>query len=76
MMYNNYIREATEEEMVIYNKVENAFGDDEIEEFFNAVADEEISDLLKNKIRNANTVATIKAKGLTVAEVCTWYFIS
>ena len=75
MMYNDYVRETTDEEMAIYNKVEEAFDDEEIEEFFNSVAEEEIEDLLKNRIRNANTKAIIKAKGLTVSEVCTWYFI-
>ena len=74
-MYNNYIREATEEEMAIHNKVENAFDDEAIEEFFNMVCEEEISDLLKNKIRNEETKAILKAKGLTIKEVCTWYFI-
>ena len=74
-MYNDYVRETTDEEMAIYNKVEEAFDDEEIEEFFNSVAEEEIEDLLKNRIRNANTNAIIKAKGLTVSEVCTWYFI-
>ena len=75
MMYNDYVREITEEEMAIYNKVEEAFEDEEIEEFFNSIAEEEIEDLLKNKIRNTNTKATIKTKGLTISEVCTWYFI-
>ena len=74
-MYNNYVREATEEEMAIYNKVENAFGDDEIEEFFDLISEEELGDLLKNKVRGEEAKAIMKTKGLTAKEVCTWYFI-
>ena len=74
-MYNNYVREATEEEMAIYNKVENAFGDDKIEEFFDLICEEELDDLLKNRVRGEEAKAIMKAKGLTAKEVCTWYFI-
>ena len=74
-MYANEIREATVEEMEIYNKVEGALNDEEWETFFNLVADESMDNLLDNKIENAEVLAIIEEKGLTVAEVCAWYFI-
>lgn len=74
-MYANEIREATAEEMAIYNKVEGALNDEEWDTLFDLVADEPMDNLLDNKIENAEALAIIEAKGLTVAEVCAWYFI-
>lgn len=75
-MYENYVREATEEEMAVYEKVENAFDDEAMEDFFDLIADEDMDDLLDNKIVSPVALAIINEKGLTVEEVCTWYFIS
>ena len=75
-MYADYVREATAEEMAIYTKVETAFDGEAIEDFFGIIADEDITDLLKDAITSTKALAIIAEKGLTVEEVCIWYFIS
>lgn len=72
-MYNNIgIRQATESEIVTFEKVDSLL----TEELVNLVFDEDLSDLLKNKIKNQDLKRSIKALGLTIDEVCTWYFMT
>ena len=76
-MKNEFIREATSEEMAIYNKVEevvNNLSDEEAERFTEIVSDRvwdyTTSKTIYNKVYNLG-----KKYGFTVAELETWYCI-
>jgi hypothetical protein len=72
-MYSNIgVRQATESEIVIFKKVDSLLTD----ELASLVFDEDLSDLLKNKIKNQDLKRSIKALGLTIEEVCIWYFMT
>lgn len=72
-MYNNIgVRQATESEIVTFKKVDSLL----TEELVNLVFDEDLKDLLKNRIKNQDLKRSIKALGLTIEEVCTWYFMT
>ena len=71
MMYNNLIREANDEEIAIYHKVEDLMTD----MIFDLIQDEDLGDLLEGRIVNPEILEWIATVGLTVEEVCTWYFI-
>lgn len=71
MMYNNFIREANGEEIATYNKVEDLMTD----EMFDLIQEEDLDDLLKNRIVNPEILEWVETVGLTVEDICTWYFI-
>ena len=70
-MYANYVRTATAKEVKIFEKVDNALTDELVE----LIQEEDLDDLLKYSIKNPEVVKAIEALGLTVKEVCIWYFI-
>lgn len=67
------IREATQEEIDAYNKVE-ALDDDAWQRVSDLMYAEEIEDLIHNTIKNAELVQILTQYGITVAEACAWYF--
>ena len=71
MMYNDFIRKANGEEIAIYNKIEDVMTD----EMFDLIQDEDLDDILENRIVNPEILEWIETMGLTVEDVCTWYFI-
>ena len=71
MMYNNYVRTATADEMTIYNKVENKMTD----EIFELVQDESYADILAHRFLCPEIKAWMKASQITAKELATWYFI-
>ena len=73
-MYDKYVREPDAREMKAFVKVENAV-ENEWDEFFNLVCEEDDANLLNNRITNPVLLAFIERCGLTVEEVCTWYFM-
>ncbi len=71
MMYNNFIRKANAEEIAIYNKVEDLMTD----EIYDLITEEDLDDILENRIVNPEILEWIETAGLTVEDICTWYFI-
>jgi hypothetical protein len=71
MMYNNFIRKANAEEIAIYNKVEDLMTD----EMYDLITEEDLDDILENRIVNPEILEWIETAGLTVEDICTWYFI-
>jgi succinate dehydrogenase flavin-adding protein (antitoxin of CptAB toxin-antitoxin module) len=70
------IRYATEEENAIYDKVEAAYErltEAEGDALFDLLCEEE--ELFRNKIKSKMLKAMIRSMGLTVKEVCTWYYM-
>ena len=73
-MYNTYVREPHAKEMKAFVKVENAIANN-WNEFTNLVFEEEVTNLLNNRIANPDLLAFIEKYGLTIEEVCIWYFM-
>lgn len=74
-MMNNYVRTATAEEIAIYEKVERAFENaDLFDEVFDLLDEEEMADLLANRVKGESLKAILKACDLTEKEFCVWYF--
>ena len=72
-MYSSIgIREATEKEVEVFERVDGLLTDDLVDLVF----EEDLSDLLKNRIKNQDLKHSIKSLGLTVEEVCIWYFMN
>ena len=72
-MYAQYgVRQATADEVKVFNKVDDRLTD----ELVDLVFDEELVDLLHNRIKNDELMKAIKSLGLTVEEVCLWYFMN
>jgi hypothetical protein len=70
------IRYATEKENAIYDKVEAAYDrltEAEGDALFDLLCEEE--ELFRNKIESKMLKAMIRSMGLTVKEVCTWYYM-
>jgi succinate dehydrogenase flavin-adding protein (antitoxin of CptAB toxin-antitoxin module) len=70
------IRYATKEENAIYDKVEAAYErltEAEGDALFDLLCEEE--ELFRNKIKSKMLKAMIRSMGLTVKEVCTWYYM-
>lgn len=70
------IRYATEKENAIYDKVEAAYErltEAEGDALFDLLCEEE--ELFRNKIESKMLKAMIRSMGLTVKEVCTWYYM-
>jgi hypothetical protein len=70
-MYNDFIREANGEETAIYDKVEDVMTD----EIFDLIQEEDLGDLLENRIVNPEILEWLATVGLTVEDICTWYFM-
>ena len=72
-MYKNIgIRVATNTEKKIFDKVDRALTDDLVDLVF----EEDLTDLLEDRIANKDLTKAIEDLGLTVKEVCTWYFMN
>lgn len=76
--YANYVTEATDKEIAIYNKVEIALHKsgldicDFIDLLYNKVG---MDNLLNNKITNKRILHILKDLNVTVEDICTWIFI-
>ena len=77
-MYENYIREATEEEVKVYKMVESKLDEmteEEVEEIIEAVTDW-TSAWGSEKKNSYNKVYRIAKKlGVTTGELETWYYV-
>lgn len=70
------ITPATEEEIAIYHEVEEAFSlEEEYEKFLDLMYEEDLGDLLKNKVKSPELKALLRKNHLTMKKACTWYFI-
>jgi uncharacterized protein YjgD (DUF1641 family) len=75
-MMNNYVRNATAKEIATYEKVEKAFENaDLFDEVFDLLDEEEMTDLLANRVKGEDLKAILKACDLTEEEFCVWYFV-
>ena len=78
-MYENYIREATTEEVATYKKIEAIFDENFDDELFECIIEAVGDFLLTNSVehrRNYNRVyGYAKRLGVTVKELVTWYCI-
>ena len=70
---------ATDEEMIVYYEVENAFDtendDSEYQKFVDLMYEEDLDDLLKNRVKNPELKALLRKNHLTMKKACIWYFI-
>ena len=70
------IRNATKREINNYNKVEKLLTMEEIDIICDLLDDEIIfSDLVHNRVNNAEINAIIKAHKITAKQLSDWYFI-
>lgn len=67
------IREATNEEIAAYNKVE-ALDYDVVDTIFELMCEEAIDDLVRDTIRGTVLLSILSQYGITVEEACQWYF--
>ena len=73
MMYAQYgVRQATKTEAEVFKKVDAVITDELAERVF----DEDVRDLLKGIIRDADLVRELAELGLDMQEVCIWYFMT
>jgi hypothetical protein len=73
MMYAQYgVRQATKTETEVFKKVDAVITDELAERVF----DEDVRDLLKGIIRDADLVRELAELGLDMQEVCIWYFMT
>lgn len=68
---------ATPEEIAMYKKVERAFDNDEeaYERMLDLNLQEDLGDLLKNRVRGEELKKILRSHKITMKEFCTWYFI-
>ena len=68
-------RQATQQEIKAYEKVENALTMEEMDIIFDEMIEEETFDnLLHNKVINDKILTIIKAHKITAKELSDWYF--
>ena len=68
-------RQATQQEIKAYEKVENALTMEETNIIFDEMAEEKTFDnLVHNKVTNDKMLEIIKAHNITARELSDWYF--
>ena len=78
-MYGNYVREATNEEVTTYKKIETIFNEDfdneRFERIIEAVGDYLLTWGIERRRNYSRVYGYAKRLGVTVEELVTWYCI-